>query len=432
MSRIAWLVLWITYAAAYCVSRMLRTRRPRRSDAPRIAVIGAFHNPGWRRSHLRPIAECGAAEVLVVTDEPSDDVAGATIVHPPAWLTRLTGRSFARLALLTWICLTRRPHWCVGYHLFPAAAVALIAARLSDGRAVYQMTAGPIEFLGGGYGTENRLMHKLGQPSPRLEALAVRLIREFDLTVVRGPQAEMALRRRGVDRVRIITGSLPPGAPRPAASLPRSYDLVFTGRLTHFKRPLLFLHVVEAVGQQLTPVRALMIGDGPLLPAMRTRASEMAAKSNGHVRIDVVGQCDDVMDRLAQSRIFVLTSRSEGLSIALGEAMAAGAVPVVPDIGELASLVRDGDTGFLTDPQDVSSFVDPILHLLRDREAWCEMSRNAARAAQRMMALPVVTQHWRQAFGIPTRAASEPVASYSSPARPAGRRAPRPILGVAQ
>jgi glycosyltransferase involved in cell wall biosynthesis len=60
--------------------------------------------------------------------------------------------------------------------------------------------------------------------------------------------------------------------------------------------------------------------------------------------VEMPGRRNDVHAWMAQSRVFLLTSPSEGLSIALLEAMCAGAVPVVSDVGSWATWFerRDG------------------------------------------------------------------------------------------
>ena len=67
---------------------------------------------------------------------------------------------------------------------------------------------------------------------------------------------------------------------------------------------------------------------------------------------------------LIRSKIFVLTSRTEGLSIAMAEAMASGVVPVVANVGDLADLVVDGVTGFLVTLDNVPEFVQRAALLL--------------------------------------------------------------------
>src|SRR5206468_12740764 len=175
----------------------------------------------------------------------------------------------------------------------------------------------------------------------------------FDLVVVRGSKARAFLMDRGARPVTIITGCVTSSTePEPAA---RDYDLVFVGRLAAIKQPLQFIDIVASVQRQLPAVRAAVVGDGPLLEAAREGRTTCGLEET----IEFFGQIQDVHRILARSKLFVRTSRSEGLSIDLAEAMAAGVVPIVADVGDLGDLgdlVIDRLTGFPVTPDDVAQF----------------------------------------------------------------------------
>jgi glycosyltransferase involved in cell wall biosynthesis len=250
------------------------------------------------------------------------------------------------------------------------------------------MTGGPTEVVGGGVHSENRLLAKLGRPSRLLERLAIAIVRQFDLVVVRGSRARAFLSDRGVQRVTIITGSVI--VPTNPSADDRPYDLVFVGRLAAIKQPLQFVDIVATLRQRLPAVRAAILGDGPLLNATRERAIAFGIEQS----IEFFGQIQDVQRVLCRSKIFVLTSRSEGLSIAMAEAMAAGVVPVVANVGDLADLVTDGVTGFLVTPDNVPEFARRTALLLRNQQLWARQSGAAAAAARRHTSVEVVTAKW--------------------------------------
>ena len=55
-----------------------------------------------------------------------------------------------------------------------------------------------------------------------------------------------------------------------------------------------------------------------------------------------VGHQEDVAAWLSKSRVFVLTSDSEGLSLSMMEAMMCGLPAVVSDVGDLGDLSKMG------------------------------------------------------------------------------------------
>jgi len=123
---------------------------------------------------------------------------------------------------------------------------------------------------------------------------------------------------------------------------------------------------------------------------MRRRSREL----NMDDSIAFCGQRLDVADIVARARIFVLTSRSEGFSIAMVEAMGAGAVPVVADVGELGDLVVSGESGYLVSPDELEAYVERIVHVLRDSDLFDRLSTCAAKSAMSRAAADVIAARW--------------------------------------
>ena len=389
LSMLARGTLTLVYALTVLVCRVTPASRRWGAGLPaRIAVTGTFYNPGWFQAHMAPLIRSGVREVTVVSDRPLQELAGVCFSCPPPWLRHLTGRAVAKFVWLLVVAIRHRPDVFIGYHIFPGAVTALIAARLFKRPACYQMTGGPLEVLGGGWHAENPVMGALASPSPLIERLAIAVIRRFDLVVVRGSKAKAFLMDRGVDRVAVITGSVitPIDVPAPA----REYDLLFVGRLAAIKQPLQFVDTVARVRRRRPAVRAAVVGNGPLLDAARERAALLGIGES----IEFLGHSDDIGGILARARLFILTSRSEGLSIAMAEAMAAGVVPIVADVGDLSDFVVDGVTGFLVTPNDVDEFSRRAALLLENEELWARQSQAAAAAAGQHAGLEAVTRKW--------------------------------------
>jgi glycosyltransferase involved in cell wall biosynthesis len=386
------LILVVSIYSFALMLAYLRGRSRPESSRPirRLAVIGTFYNRGWFLSHATPLARSGIEELFVVTDEPQTPVERVRFLCPAPWAVSLCGRTIAKLVSLLFVGLRYRPDLYIGYHIMPCAVMALIAARLFGRPASYQMTGGPVEVTGGAE-SENAVLRRLGRSGRRVQALAVRLIREFDQVVVRGTGARRFLVARGIAEtaIAIIPGSVDPLGVQ--ASGTRPYELVFVGRLVELKQPLQFVEVLAAVSHAHQSVRALVVGDGPLLSAMRECAVALGVAK----RLEFAGRTDRVQSLLAGGRIFVLTSRSEGLSIAMAEAMMAGLVPVVANVGDLGDLVHDGVNGYLVDSNDIAGYVQRIRSILGDPALWARLSAAATISARGHVGLDHVTGLWR-------------------------------------
>jgi glycosyltransferase involved in cell wall biosynthesis len=357
-----------------------------------LAVIGRFDSENWFLSHIGPLARVATQGVVVVTEKPlAVTVDKVRFFCAPQRAQKLLGRMLTKFIWLWRAGRQYKPDIFIGYHIFPGALTALIVARIFGRPACYQMTGGPVEVLGGGVDTENPLMRRLGRPSSLIERLALAVVRQFDVVVVRGEKARTFLRERNVQgHVAVITGSI--DCPPPQEGSERPYDLIFVGRVAEIKQPLSFVDIVGQVKIEVPSVRAAVVGDGPLLEAMQERARELQLEKN----IEFLGKQFDVDRFVRGSKTFILTSRSEGLSIAMAEAMAVGAVPVVADVGELGDLVKSRVNGYLAPADQLSAYSSSIVRLLQDQELWMRLSRAAIQDAARHSGIEFVAKKWAE------------------------------------
>jgi len=381
-------VYGLTYLAA-----LLGGVIPRRPWKPtgRIMVTGTFFNPNWYLSHITPLSRSGVQEVILVVDEPQLPLERVRFVCPPRWVSRLLSRAGAKAIWMLCAGLRYRPDLYMGYHLAPGACSALVAGKLLGRPSCFQMTGGPVGIRGGGFAALESVGQALGRPSKLIEAMALRVVRQFELVVVRGNKATQFLAAHDIKRsVAIITGSV--DACLQLRQDDREIHLVFVGRLSPIKQVHQFIAIVGGVRRIIPNVRAAVVGAGPLMTDLQACAEELGLADN----IEFLGKRKDVEAILASSRVFVLTSKSEGLSIAMAEAMAAGTVPVVADVGELGDLVIDSVNGYLIEPNNISQYNKRIESLLRNDPMWTQFSHKAIEAAREHCDIEIVSEQWRQ------------------------------------
>jgi L-malate glycosyltransferase len=127
-------------------------------------------------------------------------------------------------------------------------------------------------------------------------------------------------------------------------------DLLFVGRLIDEKRVDLLLEAVARLRDRVPAPRCAVVGDGPELPALRTRARELGVADLVDFRGRVAD--GDVPHHLRAARILVMPSLREGYGMAVAEAQAAGAVPVVVrgPFSAASDLVHDDVDGVVVEP----------------------------------------------------------------------------------
>jgi glycosyltransferase involved in cell wall biosynthesis len=144
---------------------------------------------------------------------------------------------------------------------------------------------------------------------------------------------------------------------------------------------------VAAVGAESGSVLVL-VGDGDLMDACRARAQQAGVAD----RVRFLGQRADVSEILQASDIFVLNSRSEGMSNALLEALAAGLPCIATDVGGNPELVRDGENGFLVPPDQPAPLSRLIGKLASDPELRARMGARSRRRAQEEYSLEAMVR----------------------------------------
>lgn len=130
-----------------------------------------------------------------------------------------------------------------------------------------------------------------------------------------------------------------------------------------------------AIAQPALPeARLIVAGEGRLRPSLEALAASLEL---GDVA-QFVGQLAPPAFREALSRghVFVSVPSSDGTSVAVMQAMAAGCFPVLPDIPSQYELVRDGENGFRVPVRDEEALAARLVHALQD----AALRRRAAEA----------------------------------------------------
>lgn len=77
------------------------------------------------------------------------------------------------------------------------------------------------------------------------------------------------------------------------------------------------------------------------------------------------------------SDVFVLTSRAETLPLVVIEASSCGTIPIASKVGGVQELIKDGENGFLVNPEDYIAFAQTIKKVLDDRALFERVKKNA-------------------------------------------------------
>ena len=131
------------------------------------------------------------------------------------------------------------------------------------------------------------------------------------------------------------------------------------GRLADPKAPLDFVEAARLAGTQRPDAQFVIVGDGPLRPAV-----DAAIAAGAPVR--VLGMRADVPEILPMLDIFAASSIWEGLSRAVAEALLARRPVAATAVHGTPELVIDGVTGLLSPARRPDLLAENMLRLLND------------------------------------------------------------------
>ena len=133
-------------------------------------------------------------------------------------------------------------------------------------------------------------------------------------------------------------------------------------RLVEEKDPETFVRAAALVQARHPHTNFVIAGDGPLRAQLEALAKRLGA------RITFLGNCTNVPAVLAAFDIFAYPTLGDSFGFVNAEAMAMGKPVISTRVGAVPELVRDGETGFLIEPQDAWGLAQCICYLLNEPE----------------------------------------------------------------
>lgn len=252
--------------------------------------------------------------------------------------------------------------------------------------------------------------HGMGEHrrSGRLEWLYRRALVRTDAVVTVCEAARRDAIRRGIvpgEKVRVVSNgirleSFQPASDGMRAQLRQKLNLPVqtrvighVGRLNWAKDQVSLIQAFRRVQEQQPDTALVLVGDGEL----RAELQQCAIAEGVAGCVHFLGDRNDVHELLSGFDLFVLSSLSEGYSMALLEACAVALPIVATDVGGNGEIVRDGITGRLVPAHEPEALAMAMLALLREPQqattlghaarSWIEQHGSLEAMAARYMGL---------------------------------------------
>jgi glycosyltransferase involved in cell wall biosynthesis len=227
-----------------------------------------------------------------------------------------------------------------------------------------------------------------GRSLTMLDLEAHRLAETMHMCVVCGVAYSHA-RTLGVarDRLHLIPNGVPPADATPALDLRVLLGVAsdapivgFVGRLSSEKAPDAFVRMAWLVANEHPTATFVVIGNG----AMRSELKQMVRAFDIEDRVHFLGERHDVRVLLPSLTLLALTSRAEGMPLALMEAMAEGVPVVATAVGGVPELVEHDRSGLLVGPGDVTQMAEYVVALLDDAKRRQTLGQYARSRAEKL------------------------------------------------
>ncbi len=284
--------------------------------------------------------------------------------------------------------LEPRPSLIHSHELFSTTSLALLAKRRWQVPVVAELHAR------GELGDVSRLLRK-----PFGRRRLTDIVNHVDRFIAISSSISSELVELGVEESKIVRLAnavdshrfTPAGGPSEIAKLRGELGLpadgpiaVFVGRFEHVKGVDVLVEAWNEVRLRLPRATLLVLGSGSLAQIFDEEGLEST-------RLDYRGPVDNVLPFLQADDAFVLPSRSEGLPLALLEAMAVGLPCIASDVGGSAELIDDRHSGILVPADHVGELAEAISTILGDLETWHHLGHAARQAVMMSYDLEVKT-----------------------------------------
>ena len=145
---------------------------------------------------------------------------------------------------------------------------------------------------------------------------------------------------------------------------PGCFVIGTVGRFDPIKNLPMLVAGLARAGRDVGTLRGLLVGDGSVFPEIR----ELVEKAGLHDRVRLTGFRSDARKLIGCMDLFVLSSFSEGTSMALLEAMMAGIPVVVTEVGGNPEIVVNGESGWVIPSNSVDALAAAILESAGDAQ----------------------------------------------------------------
>ncbi len=166
------------------------------------------------------------------------------------------------------------------------------------------------------------------------------------------------------------------------------------GRLGKEKGHIYLLEAMPDIIEQFPKVKVIILGEGILENELKTYAKKLKISD----KLMFLGFKKDMVRFYALMDVFVLPSLSEGLPVALLEAMVARKAIVATNVGGIPSVIKNMETGILIEPKNSNLLVKAISKVLNNKNLAFQLAVNARRIAECTFSIDAMIKKYEKVY----------------------------------
>lgn len=156
------------------------------------------------------------------------------------------------------------------------------------------------------------------------------------------------------------------------------YDVCFIGRLVYEKNIPRLLKILKKLNDKIPNFKAVICGDGK----DREYLIDFIKKNKLHPGIKYLGFVNNSLEYIAQSKLMIMTSRTEGTPMAALEALLLGKPIISTPTDGLAEIIINNKNGFLSNIDD--EIINYIENILKDKVLYEKLSSKTLKSSSKI------------------------------------------------
>lgn len=240
--------------------------------------------------------------------------------------------------------------------------------------------------------------HYYARPARRRTALRLVAHLSGPLIAVSEPLRQSLMRDLGLpgSDVRVVANGVPlPDFTHPVLRDELGLDpndrlIVAVGNLYPVKGHMDLVRALALLAEEVPPVHLAIAGRG----AMEGRLTLLARELGVAHRLHLLDLRSDVPDVLRSAQIFALPSLTEGLPMALLEAMFAGLPIVATRVGQIPEVLGEEECGLLVPPEDPATLAAALATLLKRPARARVLGRRARARAEQCYSVSAMVERY--------------------------------------